>query len=357
MATGTLRDLLNSGMSPEEINALLSQSYVGTDGFQQSGFMGGEPYMPPPQAEPMPQNYIRNERTGRVMDMGQSQPAGPAMDYSMPIEIGGMGKGYRLKGDATRAVLANGQIVDMGRDTGEERKRRLADAEIAKREAEVRNLNERPKETGTWSAVESNGKQYLINNKTGAIKPAEVGGEQLQGKKGDGAKLKEEGAADVNVSIAALRDAYNRLDSGGGITNTDKGWVDNSTAGIASSGVGQATGKIFGTQNQSARNDIAMTRPALLAALMKSTGMSAKQMDSNVELKLWLSTATDPTLDVQSNRRALDKIEMKYLGGDKIGDTKPTEPKQPSQEIVERSTSKSGKPIVKRKGSKDWEYE
>ena len=80
-------------------------------------------------------------------------------------------------------------------------------------------------------------------------------------------------------------------------------------------------------------------------------------MDSNVELKLWLSTATDPTLDVQSNRRALDKIEMKYLGGDKIGDTKPTEPKQPSQEIVERSTSKSGKPIVKRKGSKDWEYE
>ncbi len=354
----TIKDLLASGMSRYEINALLSQSTVGTEGFQAQGFMGGEPYMPPPQAAPMPQNYIQNERTGRVIDMGQSQPAGPAMDYSSPIEIVGYGKGYRLKGDGTRAVLADGRIVDMGRDTQEERKRRLADAEIAKREAEVRNLNARqPTEPGTWSTVESNGKQYLINNKTGAIKPAEVGGEQLQGKKGDGAKLKEEGAADVNVSIAALRDAYNRLDSGGGITNTDKGWVDNSIAGIASSGVGQATGKIFGTQNQSARNDIAMTRPALLAALMKSTGMSAKQMDSNVELKLWLSTATDPTLDVQSNRRALDKIEMKYLGGDKIGDTKPTEPKQPSQEIVERGTSKSGKPMVKRKGSKDWEYE
>ena len=101
--------------------------------------------------------------------MGQSQPAGPAMDYSMPIEIGGYGKGYRLKGDGTRAVLADGRIVDLGRDTQEERKRRLADAEIAKREAEVRNLNERQKETGTWSTVESNGKQYLINNKTGAI--------------------------------------------------------------------------------------------------------------------------------------------------------------------------------------------
>ena len=58
-----------------------------------------------------------------------------------------------------------------------------------------------------------------------------------------------------------------------------------------------------------------MTRPALLAALMKATGMSAKQMDSNAELKLWMRTATDPTLDIQSNRAALSKIEQKYLRG------------------------------------------
>ena len=47
MATGTLQDLLNSGMSPEEINALLSQSTVGTTGFNPLGTMGGEPYVPP----------------------------------------------------------------------------------------------------------------------------------------------------------------------------------------------------------------------------------------------------------------------------------------------------------------------
>jgi hypothetical protein len=46
---------------------------------------------------------------------------------------------------------------------------------------------------------------------------------------------------------------------------------------------------------------------------MKATGMSAKQMDSNAELKLWLATATDPTLDVESNRKALDNIEKKYI--------------------------------------------
>jgi hypothetical protein len=128
------------------------------------------------------------------------------------------------------------------------------------------------------------------------------------------ANLKASGATDVDLAIGTLRDAYDRLEKGGGITSTGKGNLDNAGAWIASSGLGQTAGKMFGTNNQSARNDIAMTRPALLAALMKATGMSAKQMDSNAELKLWLATATDPTLDVESNRRALANIEKKYLG-------------------------------------------
>jgi len=123
------------------------------------------------------------------------------------------------------------------------------------------------------------------------------------------------GTSDVDLAIGTLRDAYDRLEKGGGITSTAKGGLSNLSAAASSSGAGQAVGKMLGTNNQSARNDIAMTRPALLAAIMKSTGMSAKQMDSNAELKLWLATATDPTLDVESNRRALDKIEKKYLGG------------------------------------------
>lgn len=122
-----------------------------------------------------------------------------------------------------------------------------------------------------------------------------------------------DGATDVDVAISSLRDAYDRLEKGGGITSTQKDPLSNLSASASSSALGQGIGKMFGTQNQSARNDIAMGRPALLAALMKATGMSAKQMDSNAELKLWLTTATDPTLDVESNRRALANIEKKYL--------------------------------------------
>lgn len=127
------------------------------------------------------------------------------------------------------------------------------------------------------------------------------------------AAQKSAGATDVDLALGTLRDAYDRLDKGDGITSTAKGAIDNAQAWLSSSGAGQTVGKMFGTANQSARNDIAMTRPALLAALMKATGMSAKQMDSNAELKLWLATATDPTLDVESNRRALANIEKKYL--------------------------------------------
>lgn len=127
------------------------------------------------------------------------------------------------------------------------------------------------------------------------------------------AQQKALGASDVDSAIATLRDAYGRLEVGGGITSTASGPIGNLAASTSSSSVGQMVGRALGTNNQSARNDIAMTRPALLAALMKATGMSAKQMDSNAELKLWLATATDPTLDVESNRRALNAIERKYI--------------------------------------------
>ena len=129
------------------------------------------------------------------------------------------------------------------------------------------------------------------------------------------AQKKATGADDVGIALGTLRDAYNRLETGGGITSTANKGVSNLIPALSASPVGQLAGKALGTQNQSARNDIAMSRPALLAALMKATGLSAKQMDSNTELKLWLSTATDPTLDVESNRRALDNIEKKYIGG------------------------------------------
>ena len=86
----------------------------------------------------------------------------------------------------------------------------------------------------------------------------------------------------------------------------------NVPAYLSSTGAGQQAGKLFGTENQSARNTIVQSRPLLLAAIKNATGMSAKQMDSNVELKMYLAAATDPSLDYEANMKALNQLEDLY---------------------------------------------
>lgn len=123
---------------------------------------------------------------------------------------------------------------------------------------------------------------------------------------------KTKGAENFDTLIGGLRDAYTQLGKMGGITSTQQGPLSNLGAGIASSGIGQATGRMFGTEAQSIRNRIAQSRPLLLNAIKEATGMSAKQMDSNAELRMYLAAATDPTLDLQTNLNALDQLYALY---------------------------------------------
>ena len=132
----TLKDLLDSGMSREEINALLSQGTVGTEGFDPSTFnserANPNAYMPPPappQVEQAPMNMIRNNTTGREFaptdiygQPSQSQPAGPAANWSRPVDVMGA-KGHWASDNSGRIILRDGRIVDPGRDTGAERAR------------------------------------------------------------------------------------------------------------------------------------------------------------------------------------------------------------------------------------------
>jgi len=123
------------------------------------------------------------------------------------------------------------------------------------------------------------------------------------------------GKQTVDTLIGGLKDEYNKLYAGGGITSAEQPGMANLPGAIGSSAVGQMAGKLFGTENQSARNTIAQSRPLLLQAIKNATGMSAKQMDSNVELKMYLAAATDPTLDYESNMKALQQLETLYGSG------------------------------------------
>jgi len=125
-------------------------------------------------------------------------------------------------------------------------------------------------------------------------------------------QAKEAGAGDVSLEIVKLKDSYDKLLVGGGITDPSLKVGSNIMGKVSSSAVGQTLGSTFGTKNQTERDKIAQTRPLLMGAIMKATGMSAKQIDSNAELKLWLSTATDPNKSYEANIAALQNIENLY---------------------------------------------
>jgi hypothetical protein len=124
------------------------------------------------------------------------------------------------------------------------------------------------------------------------------------------------GRETVDTLVTGLKDKYDLLKSSGGITSTTGGPIGNVLAATSSSGFGQALGRTFGTQNQSERNKIAQSRPLLLQAIKKATGASSKEMDSNVELQMYLKAATDPTLDYEANIYALEQLQTLYgIGG------------------------------------------
>ncbi len=135
--------------------------------------------------------------------------------------------------------------------------------------------------------------------------PADVKGQQKESEK-------EGGRSEVNTQVATMRDLYNQLDEMGAITSPARGAVANIKAAAASSEGGQMVGRALGTEAQSIRNTIKQQRPLLLQAIKRATGMTAKQMDSNVELQLYLSAATDPTLDIEANLKALDNLDRLY---------------------------------------------
>jgi hypothetical protein len=182
--------------------------------------------------------------------------------------------------------------------------------------------------------VDPNNPKQMLNVNARLYNGGSVGGTGVIGVAGrePGYVAREEKAAtkqtettksreQVDTLVAQLGGYYDTLSNEGGITSTGQTSSANIKAGLASSGLGQATGRLLGTQAQSQRNSIVQTRPLLVQAIKNATGMSAKQMDSNVELKIMLATATDPQLDIEANRRALASLAELYGTGSGAGPT------------------------------------
>ena len=150
------------------------------------------------QQQEMPQNWLQVGDRAPI-DLGPSQNAGPAIDMTQPPVVTPFGKGYYLKGDSTRVVLADNRILDLGRDTGAERARMLEDLKMAKARQEL-----------TQGDTENQLKRAQLN-------------ESLNPKKATGfSSMKEIFDAENKLAddhkmqakdFIAVRDAYSRLDT------------------------------------------------------------------------------------------------------------------------------------------------
>lgn len=102
---------------------------------------------------------------------------------------------------------------------------------------------------------------------------------------------------------------------GGAIPSVGGGTLHNMVASASAGPIGQYIGGKVGSTSQSLRNDINSRLPLIKQAVMSATGMSSKQLDSNVELKTFMQALSDPAKDVQSNRGTLRNLDKLYGTG------------------------------------------
>ena len=139
-----------------------------------------------------------------------------------------------------------------------------------------------------------------------------------QAKRAEEAQTKAEGKKTVSTLLSNLKGQYETLAKTGGITDVTKPATENISARAGASAMGQMVGQYLGTPEQTARDTIEQTRPLLMQAIKNATGMSAQQMNSNVELQTFLRAATDPQLSIQANINALNNLSKLYGLGDEF---------------------------------------
>jgi hypothetical protein len=140
----------------------------------------------------------------------------------------------------------------------------------------------------------------------------ELDREKKEDKLAGAANKKQTAQTRVSQNLETMASLYNELSEKGGIVDTSKGALANVTRRASASGIGQAVGMAFGTEEQSLRNRIKSIRPLLMNDIRQASEMGARGLDSEKELEFYLQAATDPAQDIQYNLSALGVLDRAY---------------------------------------------
>ena len=130
-----------------------------------------------------------------------------------------------------------------------------------------------------------------------------------------GTKKQVVGQSNVEDTLGKMMDKYNRLDALKAIPSAQRGIAENVPAYLAGTTFGQEVEKARATPAQQQRNELKALRRSLLKDIMAATGASAKELDSNFELKSMLESLSDETMDIDSVRRIVADLSARYGKG------------------------------------------
>ena len=125
-----------------------------------------------------------------------------------------------------------------------------------------------------------------------------------------------EGQLALGDTISTAETLVKDLAKMGGMTSTSKGPLANLVTSLQTGTVGQMAGSKFGTKEQAKRDELKSVRLQLLNAVKEATGMSAQQLNSNVELKTYLDSLGSEGMTKEANLAILDNLSRRYLKGE-----------------------------------------
>lgn len=126
----------------------------------------------------------------------------------------------------------------------------------------------------------------------------------------------QEGQLALGDTISTAETLVKDLAKMGGITSTSKGPLANLVTSLQTGTIGQMGGRVFGTPEQAKRDELKSIRLQLLNAVKEATGMSAQQLNSNVELKTYLDSLGSEGMTKEANLAILDNLSRRYLKGE-----------------------------------------
>ena len=185
------------------------------------------------------------------------------------------------------------------------------------------------------------------------ISGKEPGAEKVRQKADVVAEKKALGKQEFSDELDNVQGLYDRLNELKALPSTGRSTLSNLASSVQASGAGQLAGKAIGSDEQRIRDEIASARMRLLQAVKNATGMSAQQMNSNIELQTMLNSLGDASKTYEANTGIIEQMRNRYGGNANAATPGAAKPVAPSSTDHQQTLFNAKKAIAKNPAARE----